>query len=255
MKKRLLSFAVLFAMTILQVAAQSADDIVKEHIKAMGGSENWAKVNSMKFTGSMEIAPGMKAPFSISMKDKNKMRFEMEIQGMKMIQAIDGDSGWKVIPFTGKTDPERMSPEEIRASKEQADYTGDLYDFKTKGNTVELLGKEDMEGTETYKLKVTKQNGDVKYLYLDAQSYLILKEISKQKFQDKEVESVVLQSNYKNIDGVMIAHTLEMRSEEDASSGQAMTFDKIEVNPEISNSIFVMPPVAAATGSSPLERK
>ncbi|MBL0104063.1 MAG: hypothetical protein IPP51_10135 [Bacteroidetes bacterium] len=76
--------------------------------------------------GSIEVSPGMKAPFSMKIKDQKKVRFELEIQGMKMITACDGESGWKIVPFAGKTDPERMSAEEIKDSKEQADVTGDL---------------------------------------------------------------------------------------------------------------------------------
>ena len=42
-------------------------------------------------------------------------------------------------------------------------------DYKAKGNTVELMGKEDVEGTPAYKLKVTKKSGNIEYDYLDAQ--------------------------------------------------------------------------------------
>jgi len=247
MKTKLIMPVILFfALLANVVSAQSADDVVNKFIEARGGKAKWDQLTSLKMTGNIDIGPNMKAPFTILMKDKTKFRFEMEIQGMKMIQALDGDSGWAIVPFGGKKDPERMSPDDVKTAQEQADYTGDLYDYKKKGNTVELLGKEDMEGTETYKLKVTKKNQDVIYIYLDANTYLTLKETSKHKFKDKEVEGSSLPSNYKDVNGYKFPFVMEMRGSDEDSNGQSMTIETVEVNPKIDNTLFVMPPVASA---------
>jgi len=229
--------------------AQSVDDILANHYKAMGGKDKIANIKTLKMTGNIDIGPDMKAPFTIFMKEGTKIRFEMDLQGMKMVQTLDGDSGWYINPFGGKTDPERMSPDAVRESKEEADFTGPLFDYKKKGNTVELLGKEDMEGTDTYKLKVTKKTGDISYFYLDASSYLELKQTSKHKFEDKELESSHLSSNYKNVDGIMFPFSMEERSSDDASQGQTMNIETVEVNPKIDESIFKMPPMASASGT------
>lgn len=255
MKIKFLSLVVFACFFSLFSSAQSVDEIVNHYLDATGGKANWAKLKSVKFIGSVDIGPNMKAPFTLYLKDKTKSRFELEIQGMKMVNALDGDSGWNVVPFSGKMDPERMNPEEVKQSKKQADFTGDLYDYQAKGNTVEYLGKEDMEGTDTYKLKVTRKNGDVVYMYLDATSYLSLKETTKQKFQDKEIESVTLMSNYKDVDGIKFPFTIEVRGSEQDAMGQAMTFDTIEVNPVIEDAIFKMPPMKSAVQPSEGEVK
>lgn len=235
--------------------AQTVDEIIINHLNATGGPDKWAKLNSMKMTGNIDIAPGMKAPFTMFFKDKNKFRFELEVQGMTMIQALDVDSGWSIVPFSGKTDPERMSPEEVKSSKQQADFTGDLYNYKDKGNTVEYLGKEDMEGTDTYKLKVTRKNNDITYMYLDAASYLTLKETTKIKMQDKEVESATLQSNYKDVDGIKFPFSLEVRGADDESTGQMMTIETIEINPVVDDKMFKMPAMASAVQPASGETK
>ena len=256
MKTKIILLIALCLGAFVQVKAQTADEIVDKYVAATGGADRWSKLKTVRMSGSLDLAPGMKAPFTIAMMDRTKMRFELEIQGMKMIQALDGDSGWKVMPFQGKTDPERMSEEEIRSSKEQADYTGDLYDYKAKGSVVELLGKEDMEGTETFKLKVTKKNGDVKYMYIDATSFLALKETSKQKFNDKEVEMSTINSNFQTVDGITLPFSIEMRGGDDQQGGgQAMTFDKIEINPVINAKLFVMPAMSSATAPAAGETK
>ncbi|MFM7217110.1 MAG: hypothetical protein ACKO1U_03720 [Bacteroidota bacterium] len=221
--------------------AQDIDQIIASHMQALGGNEKWTNIKSMKMTGSLELGPNMKAPFTIYMKGRNKMRFEMEFQGMKMIQALDGDSGWAISPFMGKTDPERMSEEDVRSGKEQADFTPELFDYKVKGSIVESMGKEDMEGTETIKLKVTKKNGDIKYMYLDSQTFLVLKETSRQKFQDKEIEAVSIPSDYRSISGMMFPFSMEMRADEESTQGQSMVFDSVEINPTFDESIFAFP--------------
>ena len=235
-----------FILTSSFSFAQTADEIVAKYVEAIGGKKNWDNVKAVKMTGNIDIGPNMKAPFVMYMKDKVKSRFELEFQGMKMITALNGDSGWKVVPFTGKTDPERMSPEEVKDQKDQADFTSDLYNYKEKGSTVEMISKEDMEGTETFKLKVIKKSGDVAYIYLDATSYLPLKETKKIKMEDKEIESASVPSNYKKVGGIMFPFSIEMRAGDEAGQGQAMTIDNIEINPVITDDMFVMPVMKSA---------
>ncbi len=246
MKSKPIALIVFLFLLSFNLQAQTVDEIITNHINSTGGPEKWGSIKTMKMTGSIDIAPGMKAPFVMFFKDKNKFRFELEVQGMTMIQALEVDSGWSVVPFSGKTDPERMSPEEVKSSKQQADYTGDLYNYKDKGNTVEFLGKEDMEGTETLKLKVLRKNNDIAYIYLDATSYLILKETSKIKMQDKEVESATLPSNYKDVEGLKFPFALEVRGSDDEATGQMMTIDTIVINPEVDDKIFIMPAITSA---------
>jgi len=246
MKTKLFTLIAIAFFISVASQAQSLDEIIKQHIVATGGAEKWASLNTLKMNGSIEIAPGMKAPFIMYFKNKNKFRFELEVQGLTMIQALDVDSGWSIVPFSGKTDPERMSEEEVKSSKQQADFTGDLYNYKEKGNTVEFMGKEDMEGTETYKLKITRKNNDITYMYLDATSYLSLKETTKIMMQDKEIESATIPSNYQDVKGFKFPFSLELRGGDAESTGQTMTIESIEINPSIDDSIFVMPAIASA---------
>src|SRR5437764_6773536 len=178
MKKKLI-FSALFLFATVFAFAQTADEIINKHIDAMGGKDKMTNLKTLKMVANVDIGPNMKAPMTMYVVNNKGYRMEMEIQGMKMINAFDGDSGWYIQPWGGKKDAERMNAEQIRESKDQADITGSLFNYKEKGNTVEYLGKEDMEGTDTYKLKVTKKTGDIEYDYLDASTYLKLKETSK----------------------------------------------------------------------------
>jgi hypothetical protein len=251
MKKKLIFAVIALFMGVSMSFAQTVDDIINKNVEAMGGKEKLAGLKALKLVMSIEVGPNMKAPASIILVNGTKLRLDMTIQGMTMVQVITGDSGWAINPFGGKTDPERMNKDDIQGSKDQLNITGELFDYKAKGNTVELIGKEDMEGTDTYKLKVTKKNGDTDYIYLDAKTYLELKITSKHKFKDKEVESDELLSNYKKVDGLMFAFTREER-QAGSQQGETMTADVIEVNPKIDEKIFIMPAVtSAATPAAP----
>ena len=168
---------------------------------------------------------------------------DMTIQGMTMVTAFSGESGWYISPFEGKTDPEKMNEDMIKQSKQETDITGPLFNYKEKGNKVELIGKEEMEGTDAFKLKITRPTGDIVYFYIDAQNYLLLKETRKQKMRDKEIESETLFSNYKIVNGINFPFVMEERAVGE-SSGQAFTVESIEVNPKVDDSIFKMPEAA-----------
>lgn len=255
MTKKILIIGLALFLGTATSFAQSADEIINKHIEALGGKEKLSNLKTMKMMASIEIAPNMKAPMTLYFVNNKSVRTELEIQGMKMIQVMDGDSGWYIQPFSGKKDPERMDAEMVRETKDETDLTGSLFDYKTKGHSVELIGKEDMEGTETYKFKVTKKSGDVEYVFLDGSSYLVLKETSKHKFKDKEVESETLYSNYKNVEGIMCPFYVENR-EVGKGQGQAMNIDAIEVNPKVDLAMFKMPAKGASeTTTAPTEKK
>jgi outer membrane lipoprotein-sorting protein len=196
-------------------------------------------------SGKVNLAGGMEAPMKLEMQRPGRVRMELTIQGLTMVQAYDGKSGWMIVPFTGKTDAEPMPEDQLRSMKEQSDMDGVLVDYKEKGSQVELVGKEELEGTPVYKLKVTRKEGDVSFLYLDAEGFLELKAVNRRTVNGQEVESEVVMSDYKPEAGVLYPHSMEMKMKggmaANAPSGMTMTFDKIEINPELPASRFDMP--------------
>lgn len=241
MKIKSLLVLIAFAVVSQTSFSQTADEVVNKYLEAMGGKSNLANLKTLKLSCSMEIAPGMKAPINMFFVNNKCMRVEVEVQGMKILSAVDGDSGWSINPMSGKKDAERMNADEIKESKDQMDLTGALFNYKEKGHTVELLGKEDMEGTEVYKLKITKKSGDIEYDYIDATTYLKLKETTTHKFNDKEVSGDVIYSDYRKSGDIMFPYSMDNRQTGE-SQGQLMIVESIEVNPAIDLSIFKMPP-------------
>ncbi len=241
MLKRLVLVAVLLAAVSASVAmAQTVDEILDKYVEARGGIKALEKVENAKYYGTSTMQ-GMQVPGLLYIKRPDKMRLEFTVQGQTMIQAYDGETGWYISPFMGKTTPEKMTPEDSEEIREMADIEGPLINPEEKGHTVELIGEEDLEGQPVYKLKLTKESGDVDYVYLDAEYYLELKTTAMRERQGAEIEVDSYSSDYKEANGLMIAHSIENKM-----NGQTVmqyNIDSIQFNIEMPDSLFEMPEV------------
>lgn len=248
------TFAWLLAAGLISAAAwaQTTDEIIAKHEKAMGGKDKIKAVQTERVTGKMVMGQGMEAPFTMEMARPNKMRMEFTVQGMTGVQAFDGKTGWSVMPFMGKTDPEAAPEEEAKKMQEQANMDGLLMDYKDFGRTVELVGKEDLEGTPVYKLKVTQKSGDTVYLYIDAEQFMLLKQTGKTKVRGQEIESETIFGDFKTVDGLVFPHSIEQKVA-GMPGGMVMTVSKIELNPGVADTRFTMP--AAAEKKPPAPEK
>lgn len=212
------------------------DEIIAKNIEAQGGRKKLDAIKTIKMTGKNMVGGGMELPISLEIKSPDKIRVDFTFQGMTGTQAYDGKIGWFVMPFMGRTEPEKMPPDQVEAVQEQADFMGPLVDYKKKGHQVELVGKDEVEGSEAYKLKVTKKNGDVEYHFLDAEYFLTIQTKGKREFQGTEMEYEVSYSDFKEVGGVIFPHSIN----QGAMMG-TMVIEKIEINSAISDERFAMP--------------
>jgi len=167
---------------------------------------------------------------------------------MTGIQAFDGTKTWSVMPFMGKKDPEVGTDEDNKNAQDDADFDGALVDYKTKGNTIELAGKEQVEGADAFKLKVTKKNGNIEYDYLDAETYLLVKTEGKVKRRGTEMDGETTFSDYKEVDGLMQPFSMESGAKE-MPQKQKLTFTKIELNVPLDDARFAVPAGATSAGA------
>jgi hypothetical protein len=238
MSKIKLFFALLFAASL--AGAQTVDEVIENHIRALGGREKIKSIQSARTEMKMK-AQMYEFPTVAYIKKDGSMRSETEIQGLKIIQAYNAadSTGWSVNPMQGDNKAHKMNDEQRKEMKEENRLESPLMDYKKKGHSAELLGKEDLEGDEVYKIMLTKKNGNITYYYIDAQSYLIWKEESKVKFRDREYTSETYFSNYFTQDGITAARTIENYS--DGKVVMQMNIEKMEYNGKIDDSLFKMP--------------
>lgn len=236
-KTLLLGLGIMVSLNLF-TADLTVDDIIARHIEAVGGYEKLKSINSMKISVKF-IMQGIEGPAVVFNKRPNKFRLNATIQGMEMVQAYDGNIAWGIYPFGGNPDPQKLPEQQTKDLAEEADIDGALIDFKTKGHQVDLMGKEDLEGTETFKLKITTKNGNVRYIYLDSEYFLPIKITSKVKQGESEYEIDTYQGDYKEVDGLLIPHSTEIKL--GGNTIRQMTLEKVELNPELDDSMFTMP--------------
>ncbi len=238
------------AILVPAMWAQTADEIIAKNIQARGGADKLKSVKSIKSTATMAMGPGMEAPGVLIQKRENLARLEFTIQGLTAVQAYDGKNAWQVMPFMGKKDPELMSADEAKEVEEMADMDGPLMDYKSKGHQVELLGKEKVEGTDAYKLKVSLKNGDVQTVYIDADSFLEIKEETKRTVRGSEQVFESSIGDYKEVNGIIFPFA-EESGVKGSQQKEKLTVTKIELNVPVDDSIFKMPAPAPAPPAKP----
>jgi hypothetical protein len=230
-------FTVLLLVSGNLLLSQSADDILKEHFSAIG-QDKLLKVNTQKMTGKM-IQGGMEIPFIQMGKRPAKVRVEGTFQALTFVQTFNGKDGWSLNPFTGATDPQPFSEDELKSMRYQADMDGMLWNWKEKGYTVTFDGKEDMEGTSCFKIKLVTKEGDNFTYYIDSDSYIMIRSNTKIKVMGNETEADTYYSNYMQVEGMAVPAKIETKM-----NGQiAMTIvvDKVEFNTELDDALFEKP--------------
>ncbi|MEO7312239.1 MAG: hypothetical protein ABIX01_17690 [Chitinophagaceae bacterium] len=199
MKKLLIAVASVFAIGFTQ--AQTVDEVINKHIEAMGGKGNIEKIQNVVMEGTLTIQG---APISVTLTQvQGKLsRQDINAMGMKGYDFVTDKDGWSFMPFQGMQKPEPKTAEDVKESQSDLDLSGPLYNYATKGHKVELLGKEDVEGTECFKIKATLNNGKEMTFFLDPASYLIVRAKEKKKVNGQEMELSVDFSDYKDVEGV-----------------------------------------------------
>lgn len=241
--------AVSFLMTMIFTSpsvAQSVDEILAEYF-AVQGQEKLLATNTFSTKGKI-IQGQFEIPFTSFQKRPMKFRSEAEFQGMKIVSAFNGETGWAINPMTGSTEPMPMTEEQIDRMKIQADYDGMFYNYADKGYTVEYIGTEPVDDIETYVLKLTRPNGDIITSYIDSENYVILKTKSKMKIQDVDTEAETIFSNYKYVDEILVPFSLETKM--NGETVMQMIFDEFTYNTDYDDSLFEMPEVTAPTDST-----
>jgi hypothetical protein len=224
--------------------AENVETLTAKNIEAKGGAQALQAMQSLQLKGKLLVNNGqMEMAYSQTRKRPENVRSELTLQGMTMVQAYDGKEAWKISPFQGRKDPEKMSADDTKSLIEEAEVDGPLIDWKEKGSQVEYLGTEDVDGTQAHKLKVTRKNGDVAYVYLDPDHFLEIRILSQRTEQGNQVEVEIDLSDYEKVNGVFVPFSLES-APKGASDKAKIIIEKAEANVPLDDAVFKMPATA-----------
>ncbi len=221
------------------------DQLVSKNIEAKGGVDPLHSLQSLRLSGKMLANQGqIEFAYLQTKKRPGEVRTEATLQGMTMVQAYDGKEGWKISPFQGRKDPERMSADDVKSLMEDAEIDGPLVDWKAKQSTVDYLGTEDVDGTLAHKLKVVRKNGDVSFVYLDPDHFLEIRILTQRIKHGAQVEVETDLGDYEKINGVFIPFSIETGRKGDPDK-QKIVIDKAEANVPVDDAIFHFPATAS----------
>jgi outer membrane lipoprotein-sorting protein len=222
-------------------AAQTAEELVAKNTEAKGGLAKIKAIKTLRMTGRMQQGD-FTAVVGQEAKAPNQLRLTFTIQNMTQIQAYDGSVAWQISPFAGRKDPELLGEDDMRDLVEQADFYGPLIDARDKGNTIEYLGHDTVDGDDVYRLKVTLKNGDIVYYDLDPDTYLEIRTETQQFIRGSVRERVTDLGSYKLVNGVYFPFSIEVAPKRNPSARASITIEKIEANVDISDADFKMRP-------------
>jgi len=242
--------AILFCVLPLPLTAQTVDEIVKKAIDARGGLDKIKAVQSERISGQVSLAQGFDGTVVLELQRPHKLHSEITVDGKKIVRVYDGKSaGWMINPFTGNSDAQPMSEEELKSMPDEADLDGPLVDYKAKGSEIELAGKEDLDGKPVYRLKLTSKNGEARTYFIDAATFLTIKWEGLRKIGDQQLPWESTLSDYRPIEGLKFPFKIDQGSP-GTEFRQTLTIEKIELNPKIDDSHFAKP-VAAEAPAAP----
>lgn len=243
----LIAFVIL---AISPVSAQTAEEIINNYIENTGGLENWKKVNALKTVGEINYG-GMMLPIEQIQTKSGKQMTKADVQGQTFYQQVyDGETLWGTNQMTMAA--EKSDSEATENFKNEInDFPNAFIDYKEKGYTVELLGKETVDGTETFKIKLVKEPitvdgqkvDDVEFYYFDTENFVPI--VMEKEIQSGPGKGMIVQikfSDYEEVDGLYFPFSINQGVKDMPSNGMGgITFKEIIINPEIDNSIFTFP--------------
>ena len=234
--------ALLCVFTIPAAFGYTADELVTRNVEAKGGLDSIHAIKSLRLSGHMRIQQDtVELDYVTLIKQPGSVRYEAALQGLTQVQAFDGEQAWQINPFQGRKDPEKLAADDAKGmSEDAADFAGPLVDYKAKGYKLDYLGREDVDGTEAYKLRVARANGDLTTVYLDPDYFLEIRTINRRIEHGVPVETVVDYGDYEKVAGVFLPFSQESGLK-GSSDRQKVQFDKAEANLDAGDGLFHFP--------------
>lgn len=256
----------------------SVDEIVSKSLVASGGDSAWKAVQTLSLAGTLDAGRERKdggdiptnpvqaridaktraklilegkykkppekviqLPFKLDLARPNKQRLEIPFQGDTAVQVYDGVNGWKLRPYLGRREVETFSKDELAIAAAEQQLDGPLVDYAAKGTQISFAGTELVDGHAAYKLNLTFKDGDVRGLWIDGGSFLVVKLEGSPRRRDGRPRAVMTYfKDYRNVGGLMVAHLRETSVAGDTHI-ERIQIEKVVVNPALAAAEFMKP--------------
>ena len=222
---------------LAQDAAPSPQEIADAYIETIGGKDAWLAVKSTKMEGAATMQ-GMEFPLTVTAAEDNKVRIDLDIQGSPMTQTYDGTTGYLLFPMQGITEPKQMSAEES-ADLAETPFLTEFINTQERGYTLTAVEGKEVEGTPTYGVQVTNDDGYDRTYYFDTETMVPL--MASQASKSAQTQGVVMESymsDYQEVEGLIVPMFIEQKA--NGQTVMQMTFTDVTINPAVEDSLFVL---------------
>lgn len=241
----------ILAMSGTSAIAQTADELVAKNLTARGGAAALDAIESVKFDGTVIFPGDFQLKYEEVRTRAGDVRVDMALQGLTLVQGWDGKTGWRINPFEGRKDAERMSDDEARSLADTGSIRGPLLRAAMQGSTVTYLGREDFDGTDTYKLKVSEKDGDEFVYLLDPDTMLEVKMVETRRIRGALQVFEYEFGDYEKVAGVYFPMSVESWMAGQGNNRQRTIIAAGTANVPAPASLFAQPasPAAAPKGN------
>ena len=256
MRFRFAGFALLLSATASRLVAApepSAAELMAKNLAARGGAAALAAIDTIQFDGKF-IAPGDFQLTYHGTRARNpggdRMRDDLTIQSLTIVQAYDGQSAWKINPFQGRKDAERMSADEARAQADAGLIDGVLLASLHDGSSVRYLGREDFDGTNAYKLQVRQKDGDQYDYLLDPDTFLEIRATETRQVRGAQTITDYEYGDYDKVGGAYFPMAIDSWQPTQPDQRVRILIASAVANPKIDPASFAQPGATAAAPSA-----
>lgn len=230
MKKLIILISCLLFTTM--AGAQSLEQVIQKHLKAIN-ADKLTGFRTLVLKGHMNMQ-GMELNIQIYEKAPDKFKSVSNINGMEMVQLVNGDRGYMINPMMGSNEAVALTPDQIASVKNGSMLNSNILEEYNAGYMT-LEGEEPVSGRPTYKIKISAPEG-TRYIFIDKQSHYLTQMRMSVNQMGKKMTVDIRMSDFKDTDGVMMARTIDTFM--NGKPAGTAVYESIEFNREIDDSVF-----------------
>lgn len=215
---KVLSIIIIFLS--FNLSAQTAENIINQHLEKSGGISKWKNLNSIILKGDANLSVEQSFPLVIYHRRPYEKKVAFIIGGKEVLnEGYDGKNGWTYNEISKKN-------EKVPGYQPDS-FDSDMLEYNKKGFEAKYLGKSKEEGKECYKVELTKHTNKIIYCFSTKDYSLLSEETDEEK---------TLYFDYKTFDGLQFATKLIGRPKDGGE--YVIRFSQIKINPVIDDKIF-----------------
>jgi len=215
--------------------ALTADQILENYIKAIGGRENWKKLTTRISTGTIDV-PAMNLSGLVTVREKapNRSIFTVNFNGAVFQQGFDGTIGWSNDPQNGLRE---QTGDELAETKRDSDFYHPL-DLKQMYSKITLTGTDKIDDRDAYIVEASSADLGTDKIYFDTQNGLVLRIVGQHHTMEGPATFTEDFSDFREVDGIKLPYTVHQES---PSSTFTIKFTEIRHNEAIEDAAFAKP--------------